>query len=213
MTTQTLTDTGEMVAIHEMFRRQLGELPDLIRAAADPRHVSDHLRLMLDMLHGHHTAEDVALWPLLAERAPAESAAIVAVMEEQHATVDRLTEQVRTADADWRADPRPDHRDRLAGLVEDLAVTLEVHLDAEERDVLPLAARTLTPAEWGAIGKSNGHKFSPYQTVVLLQMLTEAGDPAVVGRMKKAIPAPVRFVFDRVGPSVYRTHRRRLAGR
>lgn len=210
--TQTLTDTGEMLAIHAMFRRQLGELPDLVRAAHPGRvpAVSDHLRLLLDLLHSHHTAEDAVLWPLLERRAPIESAAIVAVMEEQHGAVDALTADVRAADARWRERPGPAARDRLAGLVEDLTVTLDEHLEAEERDVLPLAARTVTQAEWGSIGKAGGHRFTPRQMAVLLEMLTEAGDPAVIARMRKDIPAPVRALVGWWAPRAYRAYRARL---
>jgi hemerythrin-like domain-containing protein len=210
-----MTDTGEMLVIHAMFRRQLGELPDLIRAAAgrEPA-VSDHLRLILDVLHGHHTAEDTVLWPLLEQRAPAASAAIVALMTDQHQAVDRLTDQVREADAGWRRHPGPAAADRLAGLVEDLAVTLDRHLETEEREVLPLAARTVTQAEWGRIGQDGGgHRFTPRQMALLIEMLAEAGDPVVVARMRREIPAPIRFLVDRLAPGIHRRHVARLHGR
>jgi iron-sulfur cluster repair protein YtfE (RIC family) len=211
-------DTGEMLVIHTMFRTRLGELPGLVRAVpeADRRRadaVSDHLRLVLALLHAHHTAEDAMLWPLLVERAPDETAAMVELMEKQHDSVDRLTGEVRAADAAWRDRPGPAARDRLAGLVEDLAVTLDEHLEAEERDVLPLVARTVTAEEWARVGKGGDHKFPPRQMLLAFELLAATGDPVVVTRMRREIPAPIRPLISVLGPRLLRREHQRMLGR
>jgi hypothetical protein len=65
-------DTHEMVLIHRVLRRELGQLPRLFRSAANDRArskvIGAHAREMLDFLHTHHTGEDELLFPLLRKR-------------------------------------------------------------------------------------------------------------------------------------------------
>ena len=85
-------DVNEMFVIHRVFRRELTQLPTLIRRVADgdrrrARVVGGHVRLVLAGLHMHHVGEDEVLWPRLSERA-APSAGLVSTMQEQHAAVE-----------------------------------------------------------------------------------------------------------------------------
>jgi hypothetical protein len=65
-------DTHDMVLIHRVIRREVGQLPRLFRTAAnDPARskiIGGHAREMLQVLHTHHTGEDELLFPLLRER-------------------------------------------------------------------------------------------------------------------------------------------------
>jgi Hemerythrin HHE cation binding domain len=84
-----MADVDEMYLVHSMLRRKFSLLPDLIRGAdrndAKSRAlISAHAELLCRILHAHHEAEDLVIWPLLLERAEAEATAIVAVIEEQH---------------------------------------------------------------------------------------------------------------------------------
>jgi hypothetical protein len=51
--------------------------------------------------------------------------------------LDELVAQVRAADAAWRGHPRPAAADRLAGLVEDLAVKVDALTATGGEGVLP----------------------------------------------------------------------------
>ena len=115
--------------------------------------VADHLRLGLAGLHMHHTGEDVILWPLLLERA-APSTGLVETMQAQHHGVDARTEAIIPALAAWEAAPTAAKGEQLAGLVDEFTAALVEHLDLEEREILPLAARHLTVAEWNSAGPS-----------------------------------------------------------
>lgn len=67
------TIVNDMAMIHRVFRRELGALPAGIRgvAAGDVARatvLAGHAHMVLDVLHHHHEAEDVLLWPRLRER-------------------------------------------------------------------------------------------------------------------------------------------------
>lgn len=55
-------DTHEMILIHRLIRRELGQPPRLFRAAANDRArsrtIGKHARQMSDFLHTRHTGED-----------------------------------------------------------------------------------------------------------------------------------------------------------
>ena len=62
------TDTRVMGLIHTIYRREFRLAGEVVRgvAAGDTARaavVADHLELVHDNLHHHHTAEDDLLWP------------------------------------------------------------------------------------------------------------------------------------------------------
>ncbi|HEY6497437.1 MAG TPA: hypothetical protein VIZ43_29515, partial [Trebonia sp.] len=64
MTEEPLADARDMFAVHTMFRREFGLMPGLIRGtAADTGRaavVAAHVALVAEVLHLHHTGEDVS---------------------------------------------------------------------------------------------------------------------------------------------------------
>jgi iron-sulfur cluster repair protein YtfE (RIC family) len=99
-----------MYMAHTMFRREIGLAPALIRgvAAGDVERaviVADHLGIVDNSLHHHHTAEDRHLWPRLAERAGDEAEPVVQVMEAQHGAIDKLLDELRAGLAAGVAPP------------------------------------------------------------------------------------------------------------
>jgi hemerythrin-like domain-containing protein len=92
------------------------------------------------ILHAHHESEDLALWPLLLERAEAEATEIVAVMAEQHQAI---------AAAHHEAVLRLGVRCRFgrdaeefATVLDDLVRVLTEHTALEEKAVLPVAEKS-----------------------------------------------------------------------
>lgn len=204
---QARPDTRDMLVVHTAIRREFAALPALVRgvAAGDTERaavVGGHYALMARLLHIHHEGEDVALWPVLRERAP-ETAELVARMEREHAD---LGAALATADADvprWQSDPSAAAREEAAAAIEGVQRVLEAHLAEEEAEVLPLAERVLTVAEWDAIGEHARAHVTPDTAFVVFGMLLEEAPAPVAEAMLGTMPPPVREAFHAVGEQQY----------
>ncbi len=91
-------------------------------------------------LHNHHTGEDIALFPFLADRHP-ELAPALTRLHEEHEGIAALVEDLRRVVTTENADP-------VAVLpeVERLIAELEAHLDYEEEQLIPALDAVTTPA-------------------------------------------------------------------
>src|ERR1700733_9469881 len=146
-----MADVGEMYLVHTMLRREFSLLRDLIRGEGriDAKRralIGTHARLVLQILHTHHEGEDLVLWPLLLERAEAEAAQIVAVMEQQHHAIAAAHDEAVHRLGDWckfGRDPKG-----FATVLDELVQVLTEHTALEEKAVLPLAEKYITGAEW-----------------------------------------------------------------
>jgi iron-sulfur cluster repair protein YtfE (RIC family) len=215
-TDPTLTDTHDMVVVHRAFRREFRLAPALVRAvpAGDTARaavVAAHLRLCLEGLHLHHGGEDELLWPLLLERS-APDAELVHRMEAQHARAHELSDRLAPALDRWEAEARPAVSEEVATTFEALHAVLLEHLDAEERDLLPLAARHVSQEEWGRLGEHGAAEMSKAQLPVFLGMVLEEATPEERTGMLAVLPAPVRFLVRTVFARRYRRYVRRVRG-
>ena len=161
------------VVVHRAFRRESAAAA--ATSAAPPQGdtrrakvVADHLRLCLAGLEMHHTGEDAVLWPLLLERA-APSTGLVETMQAQHHAVEAHTEAITPALAAWEANPTTAAGEHLATLFERLTAALVEHLDLEEREILPLASRHVTAAEWNQMGEHGKDSMSPSQLPIMFR--------------------------------------------
>ncbi|HVK29898.1 MAG TPA: hemerythrin domain-containing protein, partial [Nocardioides sp.] len=198
-TTAQRPNVHEMVVVHRVFRRELSALPRLVRRVEDGDRarsavVAEHLALILDGLHMHHTGEDAVLWPLLQERA-APSAALVETMQRQHEVVDGRTLEVRTLAARWAPGPTALAGEQLAQLVEDLATALFEHLDLEEREILPLVARHVTVEEWQSLGEHGRDEMTVKQLPLMFGAILEDADADERDHMMAQLPVPVRLLL------------------
>lgn len=135
-----------------------GRAPGMVRNVAEGDAaraglVAEHLEFLLEALTDHHTSEDQLLWPLLHERVPADVESTIGVMESQHAQLHQTIEKLHGPLASWTADPASAHRDAAADTLDSASALIEEHLGAEERDILPVAARAVSQAEWDEIGE------------------------------------------------------------
>ena len=108
--------------------------------------------LFASVLHKHHHGEDIALWPLLAERGadPAVLDALEAEHAEHRPAARRRWRRTsgprrRTGDAATRRPSRRHHR-RAARL-------LGAHLAHEERDGMALVQQHLTQEDWDRLDR------------------------------------------------------------
>jgi iron-sulfur cluster repair protein YtfE (RIC family) len=213
-TNQTLTDVHDMVVVHRAFRRELGTFPVLVRAVR-PGHtaratlLAGHARMMLKGLHLHHTSEDELLWPKLLERATLQRA-LVERMEAQHEQVHDHLERLGPALDRWQAEARPAVTDEVAGIVESLAAVLWVHLDEEEREILPLAARHITQQEWDELGEHGIAQMSRSELPLLFGAVLEEATPDETAHLVSKLPLPARLLLRPVILPQYRRYTRRL---
>ncbi|MEU9055344.1 nitroreductase/quinone reductase family protein [Streptomyces sp. NPDC048384] len=126
---------GEAIkVVHDAFRRELA----LIREEMAKGGATLGAQLRVNCLtfcaglHNHHTGEDVALFPFLADRHP-EFAPTLARLGEEHERIAALVEDLRHAVTADHPDPAT-----ARGEVERLTAELEAHLTYEEEQLLPI---------------------------------------------------------------------------
>ncbi|MEU9170905.1 nitroreductase/quinone reductase family protein [Streptomyces sp. NPDC048420] len=125
---------GEAIkVIHDAFRRELALIRKEMATGAST--LGAQLRVnclsFCQGLHNHHTGEDLAMFPLLADRHP-EAAEAIDRLRAEHEHIAALVEKMREALAD--------HQDAASvrAEVDRLTTELEAHLTYEEEQLIPL---------------------------------------------------------------------------
>src|SRR3954451_7424126 len=142
-----------MIRVHRVFREAfaaaaplVGSVPSGDMERADL--VGSYYANVLAFLRSHHEGEDELVWPKLIKRVPDEADTVRRVAS-QHEGVLTSLEAAQEKLLDWRADPQIDGGAQLAAALATLGAELSHHLDEEERVILPIAARHMSPEEWG----------------------------------------------------------------
>lgn len=210
-------DTSGMVMIHRVYRHLYREAPAIVRrvpdgAAARTAVVAEHVRDIAHALHHHHRTEDELLWDDLEARAPA-CALHVGLMRSQHAEVGRLLAELDAAVPAWEARAGAAERDAVADLLDRIGAALETHLGAEEQQILPVAARTMSQAEWDRLGEAGRSGTPRDKRLTQLGWILEALGPQDGQRfLREELPAPVRLLWTVVGRRQFEKHRRAVHG-
>lgn len=202
-----LTDTRDMVCIHDVFRRAFGEAPGQVASvpAGDTdraEKVGSYLDEVLWLLHAHHHGEDELLYPLLFERVP-EQAELFSRMEAQHGAVTASLESAQQAAARFRESASADDGEALAAACSSLLDATADHLTEEEVEVLPIASRAVTPAEWAALP---GHALSRYpgsRPWLLLGLVFEAMPDELRDHVLASVPPPVSEMWFGFGSDAF----------
>jgi hemerythrin-like domain-containing protein len=192
-------DVRDMAIVHRTFRNVFDESARLVRANPSPSaarvtFLADHVDFGLSMLHHHHSSEDELLFPLLLQRAP-ERAASTERVEQEHRQISVAVDSVSEACGAWRRRPSAETGEALGRALDELNDLLNQHLDDEERDVVPLAAVTLTQAEWDDMGAHSRAGIPRSKMPVAFGMLTEPLDESDRAYMKSHLPAPIRLLY------------------
>ncbi|MET7735744.1 nitroreductase/quinone reductase family protein [Streptomyces sp. NPDC005402] len=124
---------GEAIKlVHDAFRRELALLRKEL--SSDNSTLGAQLRVncltFCQGLHNHHTGEDVAMFPLLADRHP-EAAPALDRLRAEHERIAALVEELREALSGTNLDTVRKEADRLTA-------DLESHLTYEEEQLMPL---------------------------------------------------------------------------
>jgi hemerythrin-like domain-containing protein len=199
--------THEMVVVHKLFRREFTQGPSWVRrvAAGDTKQaqlVYIHMKKDFDLLHHHHEAEDINLWPRLRERAT-DQQELLDTMEGQHRGIDPALTKAEELGAAWAQTADPGARDAFADAIEEFSGPLLAHLDQEEADILPLAQEYVTEEEWGLLAK-HALASTPKQDLVKgLGGILEDATPDERDLMLGVIPTVPKFLYKAFGKRAY----------
>lgn len=206
-------DVHEMVVIHRIFRQGFPELAALARRvpAGDVRWaaaVAGETEFLLSALHHHHRAEDEHLWPLLAARSQPD-AELVERMAVQHEDVATEVARSRSVLTTWRGAPGGPE---LAEALDAVTVALIPHLDEEEASILPICRRSVTQAEWQAMGDATFEEFTSDEKFVALGWMLATATPDESEAFVARLPWVVRALWSVAGRRRFARRMARLHG-
>jgi hypothetical protein len=211
-----LADTSDMVGLHRVFREALACAPTWV-GAADPDDaaraelVGSYYSNVLDLLHSHHEGEDEHLTPRLLERAP-DHADTISRIAGQHEPVLSAIEAAEGAIAAWRANPSTDTRDATATALARLKTALTPHLDEEEREILPIAARYINVAEWGLLPEHGLKTFKGDKLWLILGLIQEQMTADQRANMEAHLPPPLLEFWTGEGRTLFTAYVADLRG-
>lgn len=196
---QVQIDTRDMVALHGAFARALSDAPGQIVSvgAGDTeraRRLADYLGELFWLFHAHHEGEDELLYPLLAQRVPTHQETF-SRMHAQHVAVSSSIDTAERAVEQFGSSGGLVDGQTAIAACEALLVTMAEHVTDEEETVLPLAARVISPPEWGVMP---AHALSRYpgERVWLPFGLAFEGMPGdIQENMLARLPSPVSAMW------------------
>jgi hypothetical protein len=214
---EPMFDRREMIMAHDMFRREFGLMPGVVRAVADGDRdraglIAGHLTVVTAILHEHHQSEDDLMWPVLVERCAPETAPLVGLMASQHDEVAAIGQAVDTALAAWTASADAGSREALAAALDRLVFVLRDHLALEEERVVPLLTAVLPAAEWAQMLEKVVGGVPPEQLTLIFGMMMYEGDPEIIDLTVLNMPPEVRPVIKELAGAAFATHSRAVHG-
>jgi len=214
---EPLADARDMFAIHTVFRREFGLMPDLIRDVPDgdlsrAMQVADHVARVNLLLHVHHTAEDKHIWPLLIRRGNAKIISLVHTMEDEHDAIFDCYEQVEEARKSWIENGSAEARDDVADAVERLLPVVTHHMDDEEKHIVPLIEKYITEAEYARIPQDASVHIPPDEFPTIFGMIMYEGEPDVVDTIVAQMPPEMRPLIKELGRKAYAAYAQALYG-
>jgi iron-sulfur cluster repair protein YtfE (RIC family) len=201
--TVPLADTSDMIQFHRIFREALGSAAPLVgsvepgdTARADV--VGSYYANVLALLKGHHEGEDELVWPKLVERAPEDAETILRIAGQHEGIVDSMVEaQARLTE--WRVSPQIESGSQLAASLATLGAELSLHLDEEERVILPIAARHINAAEWAELPAHGMQHFEGDKIWLVMGLVREQMRPEQIAMMEANMPPPALDFWNNVG--------------
>lgn len=193
--------------VHNTFRRALADAPGQIGSVASgdterAQHLASYFGEILWLLHAHHDGENELLYPLLNERVP-ESKDLFSRMEGQHAAVLSGVEAAQAAAERFGQSGSPEDGHALASACQSLLAELEGHLTEEEEQVVPIASRTVTPAEWGALPAHVLSHYSGSRLWLVFGLATEMFPDDARAQVLAHVPPPVSAMWFDFGSDAF----------
>lgn len=202
-------DTGDMFAVHGVFRDTLGAAPRLVGEVqpGDAERVAliaNYYENILSFLHGHHDGEELLIFPLLRERCDGASELIDRMAEQHHEALE-LLEQARAALIAW-----PDGDAAAQAAAQERLVALGSHLDEhlleEEEKILPLAASHVSPPEWGQMPAHGMATFEGDKIWLILGLIRERMTEGQRAAMLEHMPPPAVEMWTGFGEQAFKDY-------
>ncbi len=133
-------------------------------------------------------------------------------MESQHEGVAALLDACEERLQAWRRTADAADGEALATALASLVAALVEHLACEERDVLPLMARHITPEEWEEFTERGMESIPRSMMFLGFGMMLYEGDPEVIAIEMRRVPGPLRRVLPPLGRRAFRRYARALHG-
>jgi len=202
-----LCDATAMTRFHRIFREALDAVPQFVGAAPADDHdraefVGSYYANVLKLLHAHHEAEDLTIYPLMVERLPQHVDVISRVNAEHEVVLDTLG-AAEQAVAAWRADPSSASRAAAVAALVSLHSILVEHLDHEEADVVPLIALCINVAEWGQMSATAFQHFSGDKVWLVVGLIQEQMLAEENATMEANMPPPVHDFWVTSGRTMF----------
>ena len=202
-----LADATAMTRFHRIFREALDAVPRLVGSA--PPDDADRAELVgsyydnvLKLLHAHHEAEDLTIYPLMLERLP-EHVDVIARVNAEHEVVLGSLGAAEEAVAAWRAQPSSGSRDEAVAGLQAMGPVLVEHLDHEEAEVVPLIGRCITVAEWGEMSATAFQLFSGDKVWLVIGLIQEQMLAEENATMEANMPPPVHDFWVGTGRATF----------
>jgi hemerythrin-like domain-containing protein len=207
MSAAPLTDTSDMKYVHDAFRRAFGDASSQASSIKDgdterAAQLADYLAEALWLLHAHHEAEDELLYPLLVERAP-QLKDLFSRMETQHAAVGLRIQATQETAGRFGKSGSSNDAAALATACRSLFEEVAGHLTEEEAEVVPVAARTVTPEEWGALPAHALRSYSGARLWLPLGLATEMFPDDLRAQVFAHVPPPVSEMWFGFGSEAF----------
>lgn len=197
-------DMANMYRAHFAFRRDLDRFEAAVRrtpveAADSWLALAARWAIFAEVLHHHHTIEDVMIWPVLLRRTETDgdttATALLHAMEAEHEHIDPLLAGCAEGFTAMVEHPCDDHRNALDVHVTSARQLLADHLRHEETEAIPLIMRAMTAEEWAASEAYAGKGVSPRALAELVPWMVEGMSPELLAREKAAAPRVMRLLL------------------
>lgn len=200
-------DTSDMLAVHGALRDTLALARARVTAVAPDDEarvelISNYYDNILHFLEDHHNGEEELVFPLLRERC-AEAGPLIDSMVEQHHEVVHLMQDSAESLAAWSAGDS-DAQFAAAERLDSLHIAMLPHLDQEEAEVLPLAERYMSPAEWGQLPGHAMAAFAGDKIWLVLGLIIERRTPEQVDVMLSHMPPPAVQMWTNMGEQAFK---------
>ena len=214
-----LADATAMTRFHRIFREALAAAPRFVGdAPADDADRADlvgsYYANVLKLLHAHHEAEDLTIYPLMVERLP-QHVDVISRVNAEHEVVLGTLEAAEQAVSAWRADTSMSSRDGAVAALDALAALQTIlleHLDHEEADVVPLIALCITVAEWGEMSATAFQHFSGDKVWLAIGLIQEQMLAEENATMEANMPPPVHDFWVGSGRALFQDFVAELRG-
>lgn len=134
------------------------------------------------------------VYPVLEERCP-ESRSELERIDDQHKLLHAPMDVGRSAIAAWQAAPSPDTAQAVVDAIASIDEPLRPHLVEEETVMLPIAAKSMSPEEWGSLAGHSMMSFRADKPWLMLGLVREQLDQEHRDGMLAGMPPEMRTMW------------------